>query len=117
MTNKTQQIILWIAVAIVLFTVASIFGWKVLYGVIIPQTSNLATFSTLGIFAFAFIAGLIANFGPCSLGVLPAYMSFYLGMDEGEERHSPIKRSLKLGIIASFGVFSFFIVLGLLSFV
>jgi len=114
MTNKTRQIILWVTAILVIFVVASIFGWKVLYGIIIPQANNLAAFSTIGILVFAFIAGLIANFGPCSLGVLPAYMSFYLGMDEEEEKHSPIKRSIKLGAIASLGVFSFFIVLGLL---
>lgn len=112
--NKTQQIVLWIIAALVLFVVASIFGWKVLYGIIIPQTNNLTAFSAIGIFAFAFIAGLIANFGPCSLGVLPAYMSFYLGMEEEGGKHSPIKRSMKLGAIASLGVFFFFIVLGLL---
>ncbi|MDA2922999.1 hypothetical protein MYX07_07085 [Patescibacteria group bacterium AH-259-L07] len=112
--SKIQQIILWITAALVIFIVASIFGWKALYGVIIPQAGNLAAFSTLGILSFAFIAGLIANFGPCSLGVLPAYMSFYLGMDEGGEKHSPVKKSVTLGIIASLGVFSFFIVLGLL---
>jgi len=99
--------------ALVVFVAASIFGWKVLYGVIIPQTNNLAAFSTIGILGFAFIAGLIANFGPCSLGVLPAYMSFYLGMEE-EGKHSPIKRSIKLGVTASLGVMFFFIVLGLL---
>ena len=127
MSAKTVNYILWIVAALVLFIVASIFGWKVLYGIVIPQANNLATFSTIGILIFAFIAGLIANFGPCSLGVLPAYMSFYLGMEDpegvrqvgpygagGEEKHSPIKRSIKLGIIASLGVFSFFIVLGLL---
>ena len=113
-TNKKLQIILWVVAALILFVVASIFGWKVLYGVIIPQTGNLAAFSTLGILGFAFVAGLIANFGPCSLGVLPAYMSFYLGMDEGEEKHSPIKKSIKMGAIASLGVFFFFIILGLL---
>ncbi len=113
-TNRKLQIVLWIMAALVVFVAASIFGWKVLYGIIIPQTNNLAAFSTLGILGFAFIAGLIANFGPCSLGVLPAYMSFYLGMEEGGGKHSPIKRSLKLGVTASLGVFFFFIVLGLL---
>lgn len=111
--NRKLQITLWIVAALVVFVAASIFGWKVLYGVIIPQTNNLAAFSTIGILGFAFIAGLIANFGPCSLGVLPAYMSFYLGMEE-EGKHSPIKRSIKLGVTASLGVMFFFIVLGLL---
>ena len=112
--TKIIQYTIWILAALAIFIVASIFGWKVLYGVIIPQAGNLDTLSTIGIFAFAFIAGLIANFGPCSLGVLPAYMSFYLGMDEKEGKHSPIKRSIKLGAIASLGVFSFFIILGIL---
>jgi len=35
-------------------------------------------------------------------------------MDEGEQNHTPIKRSIKLGVIASLGVLSFFIILGLL---
>ena len=112
--QKATTYIIWILAALTVFIVASIIGWKVLYGFIIPQANNLTTFSTIGILAFAFVAGLIANFGPCSLGVLPAYMSFYLGMEESEEKHSPIKRSIKLGAIASLGVFSFFIVLGLL---
>lgn len=112
-SNRTQQIILWVLAALIIFVVITILGWKAFYGIIVPKTSNLAAFSTIGIFTFAFIAGLIANFGPCSLGVLPAYMSFYLGMEEREAGHSPIKKSIKLGIIASLGVFTFFIALGL----
>lgn len=112
--TKAQQIILWIVAALAIFVVASIFGWKVLYGVIIPQTGNIASLSTLGIFSFAFVAGLIANFGPCSLGVLPAYMSFYLGMEDNHAKHSPVRKSIKLGAIASLGVMTFFIVLGVL---
>lgn len=112
--QRRAQIILWIAASLIGFVVASIFGWKVLYGVIIPQANNLQTFTTLGLFGFAFAAGLIANFGPCSLGVLPAYMGFYLGMENGQGKHSPVKRSIKLGAIASLGVFFFFSVLGIL---
>ena len=113
-SQRRTQIILWIVAILIVFVVASIFGWKVLYGVIIPQANNLQAFTTLGLFGFAFAAGLIANFGPCSLGVLPAYMGFYLGMENGQEKHSPIKRSIMLGAIASLGVFFFFIVLGVL---
>jgi cytochrome c biogenesis protein CcdA len=112
--NKKIEILLWVIVFLVIFVVASIFGWSVLYGVIIPKASNLTALTTLGILGFAFVAGFIANFGPCSLGVLPAYMSFYLGMDEVENNSSPIKKSIKLGAIASLGAFFFFIVLGLL---
>lgn len=113
-SNRIQQIVLWILAALAVFVVASIFGWKVLYGVIIPQTSNIASLSTLGIFAFAFVAGFISNFGPCSLGVLPAYMSLYLGMDDNHAKHSPVRKSIKLGAVASLGVVTFFLVLGVL---
>ncbi len=111
--NKLQQIILWILALVVIFAVATIFGWKVFYGYVVPQANNIAVFSTLGLFAFAALAGIMVNFGPCSLAVLPAYMSFYLGMNE-ENQSAPVKRSIKLGAIASLGVVGFYIVLGLL---
>ena len=109
-----QQIILWILAIVIIFAAATLLGWRVFYGYVVPQANNLGTLSTVGLFVFAGIAGLMANFGPCSLAVLPAYMSFYLGMEDTNGGHSPIKRSLKLGLIASLGVVSFFIVLGVL---
>jgi len=66
------------------------------------------------LYLFAFVAGLIANFGLCTLAILPAYLSFYLGLEDTNGHHSAFWRSIKLGLIASLGVFSFFIVLGLL---
>jgi len=112
--SKSAEIVLWSGAVIVLFALATLVGWQLFYGYIIPQTNNLATFSVIGLFSFAALAGLIANFGPCSLAVLPAYMSFYLGMEDTNGGHSPLRRSLALGTIASLGVFTFFIVLGLL---
>ncbi|MFQ5540877.1 MAG: cytochrome c biogenesis protein CcdA, partial [Candidatus Paceibacteria bacterium] len=93
--------------------VATIFGWKVFYGFVVPQANNIAVFSTLGLFAFAALAGIMVNFGPCSLAVLPAYMSFYLGLNTKNQNVSALK-SAKLGAIASFGVVGFYLVLGLL---
>lgn len=113
MTNKTQQIIIWVLAIIVIFAVATIFGWKVFYGFVVPQTNNIAVFSTLGLFAFAALAGIMVNFGPCSLAVLPAYMSFYLGLNT-ENQNVSVRKSVKLGAIASLGVFGFYLVLGLL---
>lgn len=112
--SQKQQITLWIIAIIVIFAIATIFGWKIFYGYFVPQANDLSTFSTATLYLFAFGAGLIANFGLCSLAVLPAYLSFYLGLDDNNGQHSPLKRSLKLGLIASLGVFAFFLFLGIL---
>lgn len=112
--SKKMTIILWGFAILVLFGLAAIFGWQTFYGYVIPQANNLTALSIGGLYLFAFVAGLIANFGLCTLAILPAYLSFYLGLDDNNGHHSPIWRSLKLGFIASLGVFSFFIVLGVL---
>ena len=112
-SKKVLQIVLWILALVVVFAVLTIFGWKVFYGYVVPQANNTAAFSTLGLFAFAALAGIMVNFGPCSLAVLPAYMSFYLGMNE-ENQSAPVKRSIRLGAIASLSVLWFYVVLGLL---
>ncbi|PJE58389.1 MAG: hypothetical protein COU81_00950 [Candidatus Portnoybacteria bacterium CG10_big_fil_rev_8_21_14_0_10_36_7] len=110
--NKTQQIIIWVVALIVIFAVATIFGWKVFYGYVVPQANNIAVFSTLGLFAFAALAGIMVNFGPCSLAVLPAYMSFYLDLNT-ENQNLSVGKSARLGTIASLGVVGFYLVLGL----
>ena len=111
--NKTQQIIIWVLAFLVIFAVATIFGWKVFYGYVVPQANNIAVFSTLGLFAFAALAGIMVNFGPCSLAVLPAYMSFFLGLNT-ENQNVSVRKSIQLGATASLGVFGFYLALGLL---
>lgn len=110
--NKLQ-ITLWIVAALAIFIFLSIVGWRVFYGIVVPQVNNLETFSTIGLFVFAALAGLAVNLGPCSLAVLPAYMSFFLGMN-GHDEKTPLKKSVKLGAIASSGVVAFYLVLGFL---
>lgn len=114
--SKLQQIIIWALAIIVVFAVATILGWKVFYGYVVPQANNITVFSTLGLFAFAALAGIMVNFGPCSLAVLPAYMSFYLGLtnDNGPLTKFTLVRGAKFGAIASLGVIGFYLVLGLL---
>lgn len=113
MTDKNKQIIVWILALVVLFAVATIFGWEVFYGYVVPQANNIASFSTIGLFAFAAIAGIMVNFGPCSLAVLQAYMSFYLGLNM-ENQNVSVRKNAKLGTIASLGIVGFYLVLGLL---
>ena len=105
---------IWGIAAITIFVVLSIFGWKVFYGYVVPQVNNVAVFSTVGLFSFAALAGIMVNFGPCSFAVLPAFMSFYLASKEPSEPHSSVKRSLKLGAIAASGVITFFVFFGII---
>ncbi len=112
--SKISLIVLWVIAILVLFIVAASFGWKVFYGYIVPQANNLSSFSTTTLYLFSFGAGLIANFALCSLAVLPAYLSFYLGLDDDTKSRSSWKTSLKLGLTASLGVFAFFLFLGIL---
>jgi len=107
------QIALWIFAVLAIFIFITIVGWRVFYGFVVPQVNNLETFSIVGLFIFAALAGLAVNLGPCSLAVLPAYMSFFLGMN-GHHEKIPLRKSVKLGAIASSGVVAFYLVLGVL---
>lgn len=107
---RSRQIIIWALAIIVIFAVATIFGWRIFYGYVVPQTNNLTTFSFIGLFAFAALAGIMVNFGPCSLAVLPAYLGFYLSQEDRKKK--PVLRAIKLGSIAALGVFIFYLLLG-----
>ena len=111
--SRYLQIVLWSLALIAIFVFLTIVGWRVFYGVVVPQVNNLETFSIIGLFVFAALAGLAVNLGPCSLAVLPAYMSFFLGMN-GHEEKVPLRKSVRLGAIASSGIVAFYLVLGLL---
>ncbi len=71
-----------------------------------------------GLLSFAFLAGVWAFFNPCGVGMLPAYVAYYLGgLDEGEAELPWWRRGLKgllLGLVLSAGFFSIIASLGLL---
>jgi cytochrome c-type biogenesis protein len=63
-------------------------------------------------FAFAFTAGLVATLNPCGFAMLPAYLSYFMGLDEAADgpavrRGTP---ALKVGGVVSAG---FLLVFGL----
>jgi len=111
--HNLHSIILWTTAIIVLFGVAIYIGWQVFYGMVVPYTANISGLPTWGVFTFAALAGLMVNLGPCSLAVLPAYMSFYLGTNTDSQERTFYK-SVRMGLIASLGVIGFYLVLGLM---
>lgn len=65
--------------------------------------------------ALAFTAGLVATVNPCGFAMLPAYLSYFLGLDEGRERvagPSGAARALAVGGVVSAGFLVVFAVAG-----
>ena len=65
---------------------------------------------------FAFAAGLLSTVNPCGFAMLPAYLSFFMGLHEDEEvpRRVVVGRALKIGLIMSSGFVAIFGTTGLI---
>jgi len=63
-----------------------------------------------------FTAGLLAAFNPCGFAMLPTYLTYFLGLDEGEETSMArsVLRGGKVGLALTFGFLTVFAVFGLL---
>jgi cytochrome c-type biogenesis protein len=66
--------------------------------------------------AAAFAAGMVATVNPCGFAMLPAYLSYFLGVEkQGDEQASVgIARALVVGAVVSAGFLSLFAVVGVL---
>jgi cytochrome c-type biogenesis protein len=69
-------------------------------------------------FAFAFTAGLVATLNPCGFAMLPAYLSYFMGLDEtdGHPTSAAVSglRALQVGGIVSLGFLTVFGLAGVL---
>ena len=67
-----------------------------------------------GAFAVAFTAGMLATVNPCGFAMLPAYLSFFLGVEGGgEDARAGLSRALAVGLSVSLGFAATFAVIGL----
>lgn len=63
----------------------------------------------------AFAAGMVSTINPCGFAMLPAYLSYFLGLEGAEEDHrASMARSLAVGGVVSLGFIVVFGVAGLL---
>ncbi len=65
----------------------------------------------------AFAAGLVATVNPCGFAMLPAYLSYFMGLEgaeDDEETGAGVGQALKVGGIVSLGFLAVFGVTGLL---
>ena len=60
--------------------------------------------------ALAFTTGMVATVNPCGFAMLPAYLSFFLGI---EDERAPISRALIVGATVAVGFAATFAVVGL----
>ena len=68
-----------------------------------------------GKFALAFTTGMVATVNPCGFVMLPAYLSFFLGTDDGTEKRSTtdgIARAIKVSAVMALGFLSVFLLVG-----
>ena len=68
-------------------------------------------------FALAFTAGLVATVNPCGFAMLPAYLSYFMGMEDASaltSGHATVRRALLVGAVVSSGFLLVFGVVGLL---
>lgn len=117
--TKTTYI-LWAAAFIAVFALIIILGFKLFYGFVVPQAQAVSQFGTFVVLGFAFIAGIAAFFSPCPFAVFPAYIAYYLNTEKEEysedtakENRIKLKHALKIGSIVSLGIFSFYLVVGI----
>ncbi len=65
--------------------------------------------------ALAFAAGLVATVNPCGFAMLPAYLSYFMGIDEEVQgRAAALGGALKVGVFVSAGFLVVFGVAGIL---
>jgi cytochrome c biogenesis protein CcdA len=65
--------------------------------------------------ALAFGAGMLATVNPCGFAMLPAYLSYFLGLDDpSTSATTGVARALKVGAVVSFG---FMLVFGLIGWI
>jgi len=81
------------------------------------------TIAIEGNFAYSFILGVLAAVNPCGFVLLPAYLLYFLGLDNsganstgtGASQRAPLARALGVSGAVSAGFISVFIVVGTIS--
>jgi cytochrome c-type biogenesis protein len=73
-------------------------------GAVLPQ----------GPFAYYLALGMVATVNPCGFAMLPAYLSYYLGLDDSERTGAPLGQAFRVALAVSAGFLAVFAVAGTL---
>lgn len=66
-----------------------------------------------GPFALALTAGMAATVNPCGFALLPAYLSAFVGLDQGGSTSSAVGRGLKVSAVLTLGFVTVFGLIGI----
>lgn len=114
-TVRKVDVLLWALAAVAIFAVVVLVGTKVFYGLVVPRVEAVRTLGTAVLLGFGFVAGLAAFFAPCPFAVFPAYIATYLNAEPGGGVVRPRwLHPLRIGVFVSLGIFSFYVILGIL---
>lgn len=75
----------------------------------VPGEPGEASTTPFGLYALAFLTGLLSFFAPCAFPLLPGYISYYLGRVEGG---TTLRSSVKAGVAAASGINGIFALIG-----
>jgi len=77
----------------------------------------LAQISLAALISLALTQGVVAAFNPCGFAMLPAYLSYFLGLgdDDGDSTAANVIRGLVVGLTLTAGFVLFFGLIGLLT--
>lgn len=96
-----------------IFLTFAVLSWLGYFGYLRYAAANITKIGLLPpliFYIFAFFAGVVSFFAPCAIGILPAYLSYYLNIEE-----SGRKQAIYYGNIAGLGLVSFYLFLGILT--
>ena len=65
-----------------------------------------------GHFSYAFSLGLLAAVNPCGFAMLPAYLSYFLGLEGDDDADRSVLRALAVGLTVTAGFVAVFAVIG-----
>lgn len=62
---------------------------------------------------YAFATGMVATINPCGFAMLPAYLSYFLGLDDpSRDQRSVVMRAIGISLVVTGGFVAVFIVIG-----
>jgi cytochrome c-type biogenesis protein len=88
-------------------------GWYGWTRLVLPLAPLIDPASPLALSLFGLLVGTAALFSPCAFPLFPAYISWYLALDERAGATSRIWRPLGYGAICGLGAVVFFLLIGI----
>lgn len=108
---KVKKTSLKIISILAIIVIVALFGFNVWNNYVLVNVGNLRSFSFSLLIIFSFIAGVVTFFAPCGLALLPAYLSYFLGL--GENPKNPgLKKAMVTGAVVTLGIIALYSLLG-----